>query len=529
MGETKAGKTTLIATAAEYLYEQFGKILVLYTAELGGFSARVEQRIRQGLIRPFRMRTRDDEENSLSFETLQLSSKGYMPVRFLNALEGEVEQGVPMVGPTTTIYEQTCGDCGQLVVRTRFKSKIKNQPCPHCKKPVTLQSSRVTQTVKQTAGFEMIGSLGFDGLTSFSDWYLQDMSHRKNLEGEKAALGGEIESGSITFRGNNRSQVGMAQTRVHELVANSLGIPNLEIMPFWTAISHESSDDTGRLTIVGPKLAGDAKTYIASSWFGNVVEAQVMQNDKGQYTRRLWVSQFYDENNRRHLCGHRGDPRFMDTYFEDAPYTDTEPPTEICTGFSLNFFLQQLEQSIQKGMAADTFGDGPLPGTASIPTTYGEDSETAPAATPTTPAGPRTASPRARPSMGKKSAAAPAVVTSPEVVGPVDPANTTEVVHEMSVTLESEPEQPTSTAAEALAPDTTVDEPEQETPAPEPPPTAPAIAQAGAASAIAAPGISAGAWARPAGTRPPAPKAPQAGPKPPARAPARPMQAVKPS
>lgn len=403
---------------AEWLWEEHGKVLFFHTCELGGFSARVEQRIRQGLIRPFRMRTRDDVNSSLSFETLHLASKGYVPARFKDAFSGEVEPGVPMIAPVTTVYTQLCPKCGREVKRTRHKSKLVAMTCPDtaCKTSITLATAPPLLEVKQTAGFEQIGTFGFDGLTSASDWLLQDMSHRKNLEGEKAAIGGDIESGDMTFRGNNRSQVGMAQTRVHELVANSLGIPNLVVMPVWTAISHESSDDTGRLTIVGPKLAGDAKTYIASSWFGNVVEAQVVTNDRGEYLRRLYVGQWYDEHGRRHLCGHRGDPRFMEMYYEDAPYTDEVPPKEMCTGFSLNFFQRQLEASIQQGIATDTSFQN-APGVGAIPATYGdvEDQESTvkAAAAPTTarPGVARRPTPR-----GVKPAAAPAVpaaVTAP--------------------------------------------------------------------------------------------------------------------
>lgn len=521
LGPTKAGKTTLIATAAEYIYETWGKILVLYTAELGGFSARVEQRVRQGLIRPVRMRTRDDEAGSLSFETLQLCSKGYMPVRFLNPFEGEMEQGVPMIGPTTTVHEQFCGGCGASVIRTRYKSKLKNTTCPACKKPVTLVTGTIVSTVQQTKGFENIGGLGFDGLTSFSDWYLQDMSHRTNLQGEMSALGGEIESGGITFRGNNRSQVGMAQTRVHELVANSLSIPNLELMPFWTAISHESSDDTGRLTIVGPKLAGDAKTYIACSWFGNVVEAEVRQTEHHEYTRRLWVSQFYDEQNRRHLCGHRGDPRFMNTYFEDQPYSDDKPPTQICTGFSLGYFFKQVEQSIQKGMEADKIGDGVVPGTDSIPSTYGDsDDELAPA-------------PTAKPTAGPT-----AVARKPSAVKPRVPGSKPQVTKEEPAAVIEEPspevEQPELPAAEPTeeVPASEVTDVQEVAPADAPPvaepdaePVSPPVQQAAQSPAVPA----AGGWARPAGTKPPAPRAPQPGPKAPARTAPRPVQGIKPS
>lgn len=530
LGPTKSGKTTLLATASEWLWEEHGKILFFNTAELGGFTSRVEQRIRQGLIRVFRMRTRDDAENTLSFETMQLASKGYVPARFINHLEGEVEVGVPMVAPMQVVHTLYCPD-GHEVRRTRSSAKLANNQCPTCRKPVTLVNGKVVTATTQTPGFEMIGSFAFDGLTSFSDWYLQDMSHRKNLEGEKAALGGEIESGDMLFRGNNRSQVGMAQTRVHELVANTLSIPNLVVMPFWTAISTESSDDSGRLQIVGPKLAGDAKTFIACSWFGNVVEAEVVTNPQHDYIRRLHVSQFYDDNNRRHMCGHRGDPRFMPIHFEDAPYSDDKPPTEICTGFSLATFMRAVELSIQKGMENETFGGRGVPGMQSIPMTYGtaEDLEKADGATAAVvaPKRPGVARPRQTPKGGTQ----PAAVTVP--------ATATAPAEEAAAETAPEIEAPVEQAAEPVAaaapetpevggttlPETREDQiPSTESGAATSPASALPAAPPVASTAAPAPS---GAWTRPPGSRPPAPRAPQAGPKAPARSQPRPVTAVK--
>lgn len=505
-------------------------MLFFNTCELGGFSARVEQRIRQGIMRPFRMRTRDDVNNSLSFETLHLASKGYLPARFTDPFTGEVEPGVPMVPPVTTIYTQTCPKCATVVRRTRFYSKCRSNTCPKCRTTVTQQTAPPTVEVKQTAGFEQIGSLGFDGLTSASDWLLQDMSHRTNLEGEKAALGGDIQSGDISFRGNNRSQVGMAQTRIHELVANSLGIPNLVVMPVWTAISHESSDDTGRLVVIGPKLAGDAKTYIASSWFGNVVEAQLIstRDHGGEYTRRLYISQWYDEHNRRHLCGHRGDPRFLPQYFEDAPYSDEKPPEEMCTGFSLNFFQRQLEESIVAGNEADDFKG---PGIATIPGSYGEDEavpvgEEAGAAAARPVAGPRTSARRARPRVGAAAPSTPAETPAEVPPQPQEPPQEPPPAEPPPV--EETPETPETPASEVEPGEV----PDEQVEAPAAPPVQAATS---AQPAIAAPGVAAqpGTWTRPPGTRPsvpsgPPPRAPQSGPKAPARSAPRPVAAVKP-
>lgn len=482
------------------------------------------------------MRTRDDENNSLSFETLHLSSKGYVPARFLDPLSGEVERGVPMVAPTYTRYTQLCGECGAQVQQTRLRSRLKkSHPCPQCKKPVTEQTARHTAEVLQTPGFEAIGSFAYDDLTSASDWLLQDMSHRKNLEGEKAALGGDIESGSMVFRGNNRSQVGMAQTRIHELVANSLGIPNLIVMPFWTAISHESSDDTGRLTVIGPKLAGDAKTYIAPSWFGNTVEAQVITNERKQYIRRLYVTQWYDEYNRRHLCGHRGDPRFMPAYYEDEPYSDAEAPKEICTGFSLKQLMLGIEESIRLSVDADQIKDAP--GFAAIPATYGDtevDDAAAPAATAATnvKARPTVQGRRPRPSVQGKAPEAPKLEAQPATEPPTEQPAATEAAADAAGNAAG-----TAPAAEAAVVQP-ADTPEEAPPPVQPAtPAAPAPPAAQAAVAdkplppasVSSAGPPGTAWGRPAGNRPPPPRAPQSGPKPPARSAPKPVGTVKPS
>ena len=455
-------------------------MLFLYTCGLGGFSARVEQRIRQGLIRPFRMRTRDDRDNSLSFETLQLCSKGYVPKRFLKPLEGEVEEGVQMVPPIQVRFKQTCGKCGSLLRDTAVQALLKTGACPTCKTTVPLANTQVERYVRQTAGFEQIGTFAYDDLTSASDWLLQDMSHRK-LGGEKDALGAEIQSGDLSFRGNNRAQVGMAQTRVHELVANSLSIPNLVLLPVWTAISHESSDDTGRLTVIGPKLAGDAKTYIAPSWFGNTLEAVVVEGSKpGEKIRRLYLDTFVDEYNRRHLCGHRGDPRFMAGSLEDAPYSDNEPPKTYCDGFSLNTFFRMLTASVQQGLDADAASGMAMPGIESIPGTYGDTDVAEPVAARPAAAG------RVRPGT-VRTRPQPAATPAPEPVAePVAPTPAEE--------LDLGPVVP----VEALAPAEPVSEP---TPA----------APVAAAPAPAAPTVR---FARPAGPRPP--RAPQPGPGSPA-------------
>lgn len=403
IGVTGSGKSTLLATAAEYLYETYKEIAGYYFADLGGYPDRMNALIRWGIVRVFRMRSRGMD---LSFETAQLSSMGYWPAKVLDPMTGEVPYGVTMVPPVRRLYKQTC-ECGHT--RTiRVKAQLSVGNCPGCDKRIAVAATTVVEEQSLTPGLSDIRMRMYDGLTSFSEWYLQDLSKRSELAGEMGAIGGVVNSGSLSFRGNNRAQVGFAQTRAHELVSNSLSIPHQRIMPLWTALTDETSDQGGRLTIVGPKLAGSAKTEIAGAWFGSTLEAATVEGDTpGTKIRRLYLNEYIDPEGRRHILKHRSDPRYVPEYLEDAPYSASEPPQEICTNFSLGVFFRHLQIADTKALesAAQRFPDAP--GLAAVPLTLElGDAEEAKAPASATPA-PVAAGLKPRAGGLKRPAAAP--------------------------------------------------------------------------------------------------------------------------
>lgn len=383
IGVTGSGKTTLLATAAEYLFETYGEITGYYFADLGGYPDRMNALIHSGIVRVFRLRTRGMD---LSFETVQLSSMGYWPERVLDPLTGEVPYGVKMVPPMRRIYKQTC-ECGHT--RTiRVKTQLAVGNCPGCDKRIAMAATKVVEEQSLTPGLSDIRMRMYDGLTSFSEWYLQDLSKRPELAGEMGAIGGVVNSGDLSFRGNNRAQVGFAQTRAHELVSNSLSIPHQRIMPLWTALTDETSDQGGRLTIVGPKLAGSAKTEIAGAWFGNTLEAATVEGDKpGSKVRRLYLNEYIDADGRRHILKHRSDPRYVPEYLDDAPYSPGEPPIEICTNFSMGVFFRHLQLADAKALESAKQRFPNAPGIAAVPTVleFGDADEVKAPASPGSP------------------------------------------------------------------------------------------------------------------------------------------------
>ena len=84
-GDTGTGKSSLIATLAEYVWEKHKKVTLLYSTDGGGFGTNVEVLIEQGIIWLWKMRSR-----GLAFETVARATQGYWPEEILVPQTGEV-------------------------------------------------------------------------------------------------------------------------------------------------------------------------------------------------------------------------------------------------------------------------------------------------------------------------------------------------------------------------------------------------------------------------------------------------------
>lgn len=485
IGPTGSGKTALLATAYEYVWEEHKRISLHYNSDPGGFPDKLRALISVGIVRVWRMQSRGID---LSFESADLAAKGYWPAK-VDPKSGISPRGVRLIPPVVTLYVETCGHCNQEAGRSIVLALLLKGLCPHCQKVRTPQTGSIQQIQTVSRGFENVGTRGYDGLTSISDWYLQDLSMRKDLGGEEGALGGRVISGDQTYRQNNRSQVGFAQSRAQALITNSLEIPGMIVMPLWTAITNETTDQGG-LPVIGPKLAGDAKTDIAPQWFGNVFETTVVETANKRKQRRVYLSQFIDDQNRRHLLRHRGDGRLVPEYVEDPPYEDDgRPPVDQFSKFNLGHVFRLLDASLAQTVDEIAAKYPDAPGLDAVPSEYGMDVpkdlpapavQTAPDARPIARARPR---PRGAATNETQTAATPASV----------------VAQESSVA--ALPVQAGSAAAEA--------------PAPAPAPPAVPAQEAPPAPVAAAPASPApGAWAPPPGAaRIAPPRAPAAAPR----------------
>jgi hypothetical protein len=350
MGPSGSGKSALLGTLAEYVWETYKLVTLIYSTDGGGFPAKVQALAQKGIIRLWRMRTRDLPDGSLSFETCMRAAQGWWP-KSIDPRTGETAPGVQMIPPITERYDMSCPN-GHLVKSVPFQSLLTPTLCPTCRVMADKTSMKVQKTAHRTKGFEQVGAVAYDGISSMLSWMMSDMGQRAGrleLKGEEAAIGGKVISGDMKFGGTTRSHVGFAQSRAEELVLNSLGIPFLVVPPTFTSLTLET-DDEGGLSIRGPKLAGRAKTDEAPQWFGNCLEPMVVKDERDRRVFRLYLSEFIDQAGVRHLVKNRADPGILPDFLEDPPLEKGSEAQTAFTNFNLGVFFRLLDEGLKKSM-----------------------------------------------------------------------------------------------------------------------------------------------------------------------------------
>ena len=349
-GDTGTGKSSLIATYADYVWKRYKKYTLLYTTDGGGYPANVEALIRRGVIWVFKMRTRGQ-----AFETIARASQGWWPEKIKSTQTGEVDPGCKLLPPVVTLYTLSCPN-GHLVKqasdRRGFSSMIQ---CQECKTNTTMKNGIVKSESVRTPGLENIGGACFDGLSSMQAWIMTDLGQRTahgELKGEETALGGKIVSGDMTFGGSNRSHYGQAQLRAEDWILDSTAIPDLSVAPLWTALEQRANDRDTKLPVYGPKISGSARTSDVPSWVGNCLCTRIAINEHGKKEWRMYLSEFREDDNVPHLCKTRAMPGVMPEYLTDSG---------DFSQFNMGHLFDLLDAALEKTMkdAEDEYADAP--------------------------------------------------------------------------------------------------------------------------------------------------------------------------
>ena len=360
MGPPGSGKTSLAETLAVYLWETAKKVLLLYSWDGGAIPTNVQKRMKQNLIRFWRCPTRSGE--GLRLDTIYYATKGYWP-RQINPTTGETSPTVELVAPMTVKYLVHCG-AGHLLATLPTVALVQPTFCAACKQMIPREQLAVKESIVQTKGFEAVGGVFYDGLTSMCNAVLGHMDHARGtgqIGGEKSSFGGVVRSGNTSWGGNNRADVGFAQTRAQEFVDNSRTIQGLVEGPVFTVLTKEATDEGG-LSVVGVNLPGNAATDTAASWFGNVFEMGRERDLEGHEHFALYLRPFYDAQNRRHLLKTSASPTGLPNVLIDPAVGQGEPFSVANLGNVFRMLDEDLRRSLLETVE----------GVPEAPTTYGE-------------------------------------------------------------------------------------------------------------------------------------------------------------
>jgi hypothetical protein len=427
IGNPGGGKTSLLGTFAEYLWETHHKVTLLYSWDGGAIPTGLQKLMHQGLVRFWRARTRSGE--GLGIEGAMQATKGYWPA-LINAETGETSPGVKLVPPVTTRYTVSCTKTGEVLAQLPARHLVAPTYCTPCRTLHQTGELHVTEDVHRTHGFEEVGGVAYDSLTAIGSLVVDHMDEARGagqIGGEKSAFGGVVISGSVRFGGSNRADIGFAQQRCRQAVHNSQGIPYLVESPVFTALAMEATDEGG-LAIVGPKLPGRAATDEASAWFGNVFEMGRAADDAGREHFALYLRPFTDAQGRRHLLKTSASPSGL-------PAILVDPIEQPWAQANLGVVFRLLDDDLRRALAEKSVAGAP--GLAGTPTEYGEAFQVTTAPPPASgelpalvaaapgvapPAAPTPPAPapinNTAPVTVRKRRAEPLVVSSAEPVGP---------------------------------------------------------------------------------------------------------------
>jgi hypothetical protein len=361
-GPTGSGKSSLLATAAEYCYRHHKGITRLAVCDGGGMGTKTEALCELGIIQPFKMRSRvGGGAEGLVEETIMRVSQGWWPSEFLDPVQGIVREGVPLLPPMSTDFVSKCPKDHELQ-RVAMRGLLQPAQCPQCRILIPLAQAKITQETRVTPGFERVRAWACDGLTSASDWVMLSLADRTGrLElnpNDKAAIGRVI-SGDMAFAGNTRAHYGFAQTQSEKWLLHSTAIPGLALPPMWTSLETRiDAEGSLALPFYGPAIAGSAKTWKVPQWVGNYIGAAIVTDSKGKKEWRLYLSEFRGEDQIPHIYKTRAEHAGMlPGWLSDAPPHGVEG--KPFSGFNLGKFFDLLQQAKEdaKRRLVDEYGE----------------------------------------------------------------------------------------------------------------------------------------------------------------------------
>ncbi len=382
VGISGAGKTSLATTAVEEAWEVYGAISLWYAADLGGWGTQLRSLIKHGICRAWYIRNHQNP-----FDTMQYASMGYWPETILDPENGFAAPDVKLVAPRSEQWTMICPN-GHPVTTQSTQSQILavQMACPTCGQVTNAtNASGITRALVRPALFKsvvggkthIVGHRVYDSMTQINEWGAGELTG-KSARGELpsgssggSALGSAdaVRERDFTYGTGSKAQVGFMQNRTPEWIANIRSIPD-QVLPATMTFGVEQSrgdDESGGMPVLGPKIAGNARTSSVPGWLGNCLYAAKEPHNPSEQDEhgvvklfhRLWLPTHVDPRDSRSIpimAKHRGEPLGMPAFLEDDG--DPAHAWQVC---SLGVFYGLLRRQAAAIAARDAarFPDAP--------------------------------------------------------------------------------------------------------------------------------------------------------------------------
>jgi hypothetical protein len=313
------------------------------------------------------------------FETMEHATLGGWPAEIEDPERGYADPNVPIIMPRRLALDLYCPN-GH--VARRFDNEAVLQAvhaqggvlCPTCKLQTTLANTqKVERLILRHPLFRNVGLRIYDSISAMNDAgliiELPTMSAEGKLSRGKeggSALGSAdaFRQGLTVYGTGSEAQVGFMQNRTYGWLMNLRTLPDVKVPTICIFGIEESKkdDESGGLQILGPRIAGKARTSAVPGWVGNLLYASHEPEDVPKGTAnsphmvfRLWLTTHTDPRDARKmpiLAKHRGTPLGID-YLEDPWYDNPEDrKSHAWEKCSLKVFFRMLAAQVAEQTAA---------------------------------------------------------------------------------------------------------------------------------------------------------------------------------
>lgn len=222
-GPSGVGKTENLGLAAKYIWEKYGLITRLVSADGGGWKS-IQPYIDLGIIKPYSI----------------IGVKKHLGV-MMAMTEGQwpkLKNGSLTLTPLETIDIE--GD--------------------------------------EKNGVPGVGGMCFEGLTSFADALFSYLTIRSDIQLPEQPKDCFVMEDGVKYSFAGRSNYQFVQTRIQEMVARTNGLPFKKMI--WTALEDGGIDPETNEKCYGPKVVGKALTGKVPAWFGDCIHLVNVSDDE---------------------------------------------------------------------------------------------------------------------------------------------------------------------------------------------------------------------------------------------------------